>query len=280
MLTEIFATNVSRAKDQLAYLRLLDLLEAILSQLEKGKIQSLQDVSNISNSLITKVNTRLEQIDDFDKKNSLENTILQVSNHLVMLLSKVNGFTVEGIIDHIARGMRNACELNGWNFDQAKRFLMPWIGHKADVLGDTESISLSFGKQNGKNTSPHYYDWLKANSLLDELAYKLKDAKYIKSTSSFLQLFSVHDGTIQVKLNEEKLEFLVILFDELYERGVLVSKGTKSGKFSPLARYCVDSDGNTFKNFQPKRVKENLKRKPEKYAKIKREVGDLICELK
>lgn len=110
-----------------------------------------------------------------------------------------------------------------------------------------------------------YYEWLQNDYFLDEISSNLRSEKIIRSVKDFKKLFT--KNPVQVAFDVESKEFIIVLFDLLYQKNIIKPK-IRKGHFVPLKEFSVDLDNKVLFKRDMKQVKYSVKKNTEKYHKI------------
>lgn len=258
--------------------------EKVLSLHKDDFTSDKKVLSSLSSSLLTRINSVLETIENEDEKDDLEFIFSEIANEFIFHIIQIDGIAKDEVLTEIRDSLAAACEANWWNkealFRRTKIELMHALTAKA-------SSPLTISKKQNSQNMICYYTWLKREGKsysLDDFSYDLKglkdvdgvnEDKLIKSVTEFKRLFSTHDGNIRVKMNGEQLEFIIILFDQLDENNFISVNGTK-GHFHPLKKYCIDFEEKELIKTTPKRIKERIKRNPIKHKFLLDKVHKLL----
>ena len=127
-----------------------------------------------------------------------------------------------------------------------------------------------------KNQSHCYYCWKGNPKDLEDLAFSLKDKKVVKSKVDFTKLFENHENDISVKVYEDKLEYLIVLFDQLNHLKLISVKGGRVGHFTPIRRYTIDLSGEVLIKRNPKHIKYGIMKDQQKAHSLVQDVQNLL----
>lgn len=225
-------------------------------------------ITSLSSTFLTRINTILEKVENLEDKTQLEYILSEISNELIFQIVQKEGISKEDILKSIKGALITTSEANGWKTTDLLKMI------KIDLYHSITAKSQAPLKIN-KVTPIVYYEWLKDENLLDQLAYDIKSHKMIKSVKEFKSLFQSHDGDIRVHFNREKLDLLIVFFDQLKCRNFIKMKGAR-GHFVPLKEYGIDFDKKVLIKTQPKRIKESITKNEYKFKLLLETTDKLI----
>lgn len=223
-------------------------------------------VGTLASTYLTRLNFVLEKINSVEEKKELEYILSEISNEFIHQLLQKKGISKKNLLTEIRDSLITTCQINNWNTELLLKKIRIDLLHTISVKSDSSINSLR---------KISYYLWLGNHKEFNELAYNLKDQKTIKSISEFKKLFSPHTGKLTVRIDSEKINFMIILFDQLKVKKLIKPCGTK-GHFFPLKMYGVDFNKNVLIKTDPKRIKELILRNNLHYQKLLKEVNILI----
>ncbi|WBX76238.1 hypothetical protein PG911_16670 [Tenacibaculum ovolyticum] len=219
----------------------------IIGDLKNKK--SEKDIISVSNSILTKVNEKLKQVNSQSDKKTIKYLLSDIFNEYIKELdSKFS----ESFMPNLIENLKMTSLLSGYDFSELEKLL------QFDYYNTLKP------KKNNKRVS---YSWNGELHQFDEFIKDLKDKKIIFSIKEFKMLFK-NSGNAVYSGNIEKTDDLVIIFVILKEMNLITPKHT-NGYFTPLFKYGIDNEGNFLFKKQPNKHHELLKRKHQNYNKIK-----------
>lgn len=280
LVDEIFVDRKAKVMEILRDYGLESSIQLILENInDPDNLKKLSDpefVKSLSFSFLTRINTRIEEISDQSKKAEVEYVIGEIAEHLLIKIIHLSPLDTTIVLQHISDGLKTSCELNSWNFEALNRLIKIELLHGLAAKFENsvpKNKEVKLGEPEVKVIS---YIWNGDDKDFDDLVYSLKDMKVIKSKVDFAKMFSHHDKPIKLKIHPDKLNFLIILFDELKLKNLISVKGGKAGHFTPLKRYACDLNGEFLIKNSPKHLKYNITRNKKNHDKLIREAGILI----
>ncbi len=276
ILSKLYVNKQKEIIDLLEKYKLVKAIEPVLekildvdfSDFEKSK----KKIGLSASTVLTRVNLIMQEIELVEDKMLIEYIITDIFKEILVNILDSNLEKKELIFAEISESLKITCEANGWNFRDLNNKMRIDLGH---VLMAKSSSSILSNK-NTKTEMVVHYIWNKTNEEFENLAYDLKDKKVIKSVKEFKLLFA--PPTMQkVRMNLDCLDFIIILFDELYATKRIGMNGSK-GQFLPLKLFCVDFEYKELLKTEPKRIKEAIKKNHSKHMILKGKVTCLIGE--
>lgn len=263
LLDEVFQDK----ETPLALLRKYDLVSVLEKTIQSiGKELSHSPIAitrlvGLAPSVLFLINNQLAKITDQKDKGELELLMADVTNHLIKkLMDKCNQPATA--LKEIKSSLETASDINAFNFGALLHLLK------------YDNLELTY-----KEDETYWYDWMGKLHELDELADKLRKQGIIKSVKDFKQLFKAHGNSkLKVQFSKDSPPFLIALFDELKIKGIIIPRGG-TGHFHPLKIYGVTFENKVLIKNEPKAIKRNAKRKPEKWERIENNAKDLIAPL-
>ena len=164
--------------------------------------------------------------------------------------------------------MRSACDYHGYDYTGLNRVfpIEDLVKFAKDTLNSSEENNLVV------NPPVFWYDWNGVDYDLDTLSRDLKSQNIISGTKNFKELFKYHKGEMQVRFNRNNIDFIIVLFDSLYQKGLIIPKGINSGKFHPLKLYAVDFDEKPLLEKEPKAIKYRIVKNKANYSALSSKV--------
>lgn len=248
-----------------------NLLEHVKSAVEEMQTKEISTttITAIATSLLAGVNNKLYIINNSDEKKDLELLISDIANELLCQLLQKYKRNKTQLLFEITESLKTTCEINGYNTDALLQ-IFP-LDKITKWASNIESNSL----EDIFTSPPIYYFWLASPHNLDELCYTLKDKKVIESIKNFKLLFKAPTNRIKVKFNASHKETIIVLFDILYDKQLISTKGRK-GHFLPLKVYGVDFDNNILFQNDPKTIKYTVKKNKSKWLGINEKIEKWI----
>jgi hypothetical protein len=219
------------------------------------------NIGSLSSLILDDVNKIIADVSDSMDKGNLEYIISDIYFHFLILYVKNSLRPIEEIINDLDTSLKNTCELKGYEYSELRKLLR---------LERLVSFAVSI-KSTGSlltKTNVFYYDWKGLDYNLEDLGDNLVSEKVINSKKEFKQLFQEHNGELLVHFNRKYLDFVIILFDYLYEKGFITPKGRK-GQFNPIKVYGVDFEEKVLIEKHSKHLKSTIKKNSSKYRQIK-----------
>ncbi len=258
IIEDIFFNDTQIAIDKLREYNLYDIIEKHIDSINAD----LNNFNTIATSLISSVNSILRNVSNLEEKAYLEYLISDIANFII------KKFFSEGTINHneiasLDEQIKTICNLNGYNYVDFQK-LIP-------LKKISEYIAINQSRK--ENNKLVYYYWNTKNYILDELAKNLKSEQIIYSIKDFKKLFS--SEPIEVVFNKEKVNFIIILFDELYHLDFIKPK-IKKGHFIALKQYSIDQDKNSLFEKEIKHLNYSIKKNATEYNKIKSKIKNWL----
>ena len=243
---------------------LVDVLEKTIQSISKELNHSAISITRLvglAPSVLFLINNRLAKITNQEDKKELEFLMAEVTNHLIKkLLAKCDQPATA--LKEIKVALETASDINAFNFGALLQIL------KYDNLEVTY-----------KEDETYWYDWCGKLHELDGLAEKLRRHGLIKSVKDFKELFKAHgNAKLKVQFSKDSVPFLIALFDELKIKGLIIPRGG-TGHFHPLKIYGMTFENKVLIKGEPKSIKRNTKRKPEKWERIENKAKDLVTPI-
>lgn len=270
LISKLYINKQKEILNLLQKYKLLDAINPVLEQIldvdfedfEKSK----KKIGLNASVILTRVNLIIQEIESVEDKILLEYIISDIFKELIVKIVNNTPEWKDLIFYEISESLKITCEVNSWDFHALNNKIQVDLGHTFKVNSNPSILSRDIKK----TKKAVHYIWNKTNEELEILAYDLKDKKVIKSVKEFKLLFAT--PTLQkVRMNLDCLDFVIILFDELYCMKKIAMNGSK-GQFLPLKLYCVDFENKELIKKEPKRIKEAIKKNISKYAHLKNKV--------
>ena len=222
---------------------LREILHNLISviELKISKESYNNGINGISSSFLTNLNTNyLSKITIKEEKEDIEYIIREISMHYLFKYIESVDDPKSIITKNLQEELKSTCELNGYDYYALNKiFPVDDFVKFANVNSNTDLLN---------NPPVFYYDWKGLPHDFDDLKRNLKSSNCISSTAEFKKIFSKHNGDISISFNRDNIDFLIILFELLYERRLILPKGKNCGKFHPLNMYGVDFHESQQKN--------------------------------
>jgi hypothetical protein len=274
LIEEVFVDKQEDVLNELQKHKLDKDISQVLIAIDKVDNQKLfankSFVSSLSSSYLTNVNSKIAKVEDIERKENLEYIVKELSNQiLIRLISKTNS-SPKQVLDQISEGLTASCVLNNWDYNKLYKIMNFDLLHSVAAKTDKNIFSEDDTK------GIYYYVWNGNEEILKEIIYDLKDKKIIKSTTEFKKLFSEHNGKLNIRVKASCLDYIIILFDELYSKRLITPKGYKAKHFTPIKTYLVDFDKKLLIKSEAKQIKYGIVKNKQKYASIKESVTKFI----
>lgn len=258
IIEDIFFNDTQIAIDKLREYNLYDIIEKHINSINAD----LNNFNTVATSLISSVNSILRNVSNLEDKAYLEYLISDIANFII------KKFFSEGTINHneiasLDEQIKTICNLYDYNYVDFQK-LIP-------LKKISEYITINQSRK--ENNKPVYYEWNTKINLLDELAKNLKSEQIIYSVKDFKKLFS--SKPIEVVFNKEKVNFIIILFDELYNFGFIKPK-VKKGHFIALKHYSIDQDKISLFEKEIKHLNYSIKKNEMEYNKTKSKIKNWL----
>jgi len=235
-------------------------IQSIGKELNHSAI-SITRLVGLAPSVLFLINNRLAKITDTEDKEKLEFLMAEVTSHLIKKLMEKCDQPATALKE-IKNSLETASDLYAFNFGALLKLL------------NYDNLELTY-----KEDETFWYDWLGKLHELDELADKLRRQGVIKSVKDFKELFKAHGNSkLKVQFSRDSPPFLIALFDELKINGLIIPRGG-TGHFHPLKIYGVTFENKVLMKNEPKSIKRNTKRKPEKWERIENKAKDLVIPI-
>ncbi len=208
------------------------------------------------------VNSRMASITDPVDKLNLEMMVSDVAHHLIKRMLK-ECRQPKTALQEIKASLRTAADFGRYNFDALLGLLQYDVLEKLYLKDET-----------------YWYEWNGLIHELDILADGLKSLRVIKSVKDFKRLFDRHDNAqLHVQFSDNCAPFLIAVFDELKNKKLITARGG-TGHFHPLSSYGYNSKDEFLMKTEPRFIKKNAKRNPEKWKKLENKAKELVEPLK
>lgn len=271
LLKEIFVDRVEHIEEQLKKYGLDHKIFKFYRNLEKTDFNPQNNSEAIlAATLLTNINTTIESVEIETDKMNLEYICADISIYLLTLVLKKSPKSYDQAMVEIASSLVSTCKANGWNYEILLKKLKFDLS-QSTAITNSKPLDLIDSKI-------YYYSWQKNKQELDDLIYDLKDKKVIKSINDFKKIFESHNGSIKVTINKEKLDFLIILFDELHKQKLIKIVGTR-GKYHPLKTHGIDFEKNVLIKNEPKHIKDRITKNASHYQTLLNQVEKTIGHL-
>lgn len=230
-------------------------IQTVESRLEN---HDFDNIPNISGILLTNVNSLVGQITESSDKIKIKYVLGDLfQDYLNIISSQKEG---KAILQKIQENLITACEIGNHDYSD----LIKYLGlEKSKILIPNLNPNLI------------YYEWYGKDYELDELSKDLYDMKIIYSVKEFKKLFKPITKNLIVRCNPEKRDILFVLFQLLKDQELIKPQGI-SGHFAPIVRYCMDNEESFLFKKAANKFHDILKRKKDKYLKIKDLVLNII----
>jgi len=251
---EIFFNDTQQAIDKLKEYNLFEIIEKHINSINP----TLDNFSTIATSLLSSINSILKGISNEEDKSYLEYLISDIANHIIKKFFSEGYINSREIIE-LDIQFKTVCKVHGYNYNDFQRLL------PLQKIGEYLIINQS----NEGTTKIAYYEWTNKDYILDELAKNLKSEKIIHSVKDFKKLFS--SQPVKVVFDKEQIDFIIILFDELYSLNYIKPK-VKKGHFLALKENAIDQDQKTLFKNDMKHLNYSIKKNTAKCNKIRLKV--------
>lgn len=258
ILNDIFYDGTEKTIEQLKKYGLYEITQKKIiffnDSMNQNKVANLNTVYA---SFVQSINTKLNSISDLDEREHLKYILSNIGNHLIDKLIE-NNIITSSDLKGLEESLKDIYELLDYDFeDLAKRTQFTRI---ASLLDSKET-------QNNKNESERYYEWIGSDhNHFDWVCRNLKSEKSISSIKDFKKLFT--PKPVKVGFCKDNFEFVVVLFDTLYEQNIIKPKKRK-GHLAPLKDYAVDFENNVLFKKEMKQIKYTIKKNQTKYSKLR-----------
>lgn len=279
LIAEIFVDKQDEILNKLKKYDLEDcMFQALNTIANSNNLNSLSDesfVSSLSSSFLTNINTKIANIQVLDEKVNIEYIIREISNQILILLIQKSANPPKKVLNHIIYGLKVACEINSWDFEELERKMSFNLLHVVAAKDHSKNSLFDTTKQQIANGFYHY-DWMGSEEDLEDLAYNMKDNKVIKSTAEFKKLFKQHNCNLSVRFDSSHIDLVIVLFDELNVKKLIQAKGQKAKHFTPLKAHAVDFDKNNLIIKEPKQIKFRITKNKRNHSSLKVKVHKWI----
>lgn len=259
ILNDIFFDGTEKTIEQLKKYGLYEITQKKIDFFNNSMNQNkVTNLNAVYTAFIQSINTQLNNVGDLVEREHLKYILSNIGNHLIDKLIETNLITSNDLID-LEESLKEICELLGYDFEDLRKRTQ--LNRIALLLRNQE-------KNNGiKKESTIYYEWVSQDhNLFDYVCRNLKSEKSISSIKDFKKLFTPEP--VNVTFSKDNSEFIVVLFDTLYEQK-LISPRKKKGHLAPLKNYAVDFDNNILFKKEMKQIKYTIKKNTLKYDKLR-----------
>ncbi len=257
ILNDIFYDGTEKTIEQLKKYGLYEITQKKITffndSVNQNKVTNLNAVYAL---FVQSINTKLNNISDLDEREHLKYILSNIGNHLIDKLIESRLITPNDL-KSLEVSLEEIYKILGYDInDLLKRTQFSRIASLLDSQ-----------KENNNRESNIYYDWIGEDlNRFDEICRNLKSEKSISSIKDFKKLFT--SEPVNVSFKKENFEFVVVLFDTLYEQKLIMPR-KKKGHLAPLKNYAVDFDDNVLFKKEMKQIKYTIKKNTVKYNKLK-----------
>lgn len=252
-------------------------LERLVKVVEARIKNPVNGLDGIPGIFLTTINDNfLACISDGDEKREVEYLIREIAMYLLVKYIQSSNSSKYDITRSLRFELKTACDYHGYNYHELNR-----VFPIEDLVSFAKDTSKSGDRDNLiVNPPTFYYDWIGNNYDLDTLSRDLKSQNIISGIRNFKGLFTHHTGEIVVRFNRDYLDFIIVLFDRLYKKGLLIPKGINGGKFHPLRLYAVDFEEKSLIEKDPKAIKYRIIKNKSHYKALSDKVERWIKDFK
>lgn len=264
IISSVFTNRIDETSNLLHKHDLVLIIEKYYECIVEDRI-SLDKIESAAAMFLTELNRKISTAETKNKM-ILEYVVADLTKFMFskwILESQINK---QLAIDRIFSGLEMSCRLNNWNFEEVKRFFNIEMNHAVKV----ESISIN------NHPTNYYYTWCSSVRNLGDLASCLYDRKAIQRKNLLHDLFDEPNSHKNLTIEPSRLDVILVLFDELYNRKLIIPRGYKAKKFTPLKMRLMDLEGNYLLKNDPKRYFYRTKKNKAEYLKIQRVVKNWI----
>lgn len=253
ILNDIFYNGTKEAIKKLKKHNLYEILQKALifytNSIDENKINKL----NVEfTKLIIEINTKLKKLSHSEEKEHIKYLFSNIGEHLISNLWEKKLINQKDLIQ-LNEFLKQIFDIHDYDFkDLSKRI----------------SFLNKYSQLSNDNQIHHnrYYEWNGKINCLDYISKNLKSEKLISSIKDFKKLFT--DEPILTRFDRNNNEFIVVLFDTLYEEKLIKPKKTK-GHLAPLKAHAVDFDEKVLFTKEMKHIKYTIKKNESKYSKLR-----------
>ncbi|MBI1287149.1 MAG: hypothetical protein GC178_06165 [Flavobacteriales bacterium] len=266
VIADIWANEVDNTLNQLEDFGFLGDVNHVVDSVQSWDGLDITYVEALASSTLTKINTKLSQL-DFNEKRTLRYTIGNIMSRLFVLLMAKSQVSQAKLGGGLAKTLKTTCKLHNWNYDELVKEFQHEVAQflNSQILSPPESKEIT-------HSSTYYYKWTgdRKGDLVD-LAVRLKDNGIIKSQNEFQKLFTnTSKGNLSVRTSKEHRDLVLVLFDELKTAGLIAWFGHRAKHFTPLKARFVDFEGNQLIQVEVRRLMFAIRKNSTKHAELKR----------
>lgn len=220
-ISEVVNFTVDNKLDQFTE-DLINKIEALIQSVQNGLPLDLEEIKTIGYSILKKFNSSLKPIQSGEEKSAIKKILAKLARGFLAEIHHRSPTYGKEIKKAIAMGMEQAIDVEEYDRKDFERYLQL---DYTDIEG--KQISIETGKSSA--TQPkEYLKWNHEKADLRKLVHLLvEDYDCIKSINDFTTLFDNPDSTTKIKWNLKKIDLLILLFDYLYDNGIIEIKRGK-----------------------------------------------------
>lgn len=253
ILNDIFYDGTEKTIEQLKKYGLYEITQKKITYFNNSiNLNKADNLNAIYASFVQSINTKLNNISDLNEREHLKYILSDIGNHLIDKLIK-NKIITSNDLKALEVSLEEIYKILGYDIN--------------DLLKRTQFNRIVSLLDSHNTESNIYYEWISDDlNHFDEICRNLRSEKSISSIKDFKKLFS--PKPVNVGFNEDSIEFVVVLFDTLYEKK-LIKPRNKKGHLAPLKVYAVDFENNILFKKEMKQVKYTIKKNNSKYNKLR-----------
>lgn len=243
-----------------------DFDEAFARYKEDRKVLIDLTLKNITENLLTTINETVGGITDLNEKRALKAILGKLGNHLLE----------KNIIPNLQRK----------EFEKLTEEIKVFFEKKSYSFEDL-TLYINTGQDNAAlpvktaNEVVGYFKWNGNEKQWEELERQFLAGDFIKSKKELRNKFDPEKANQQIRLNADKRDAILVLFQELVSAEVkLISCKKTKGVFQILSQGAIDFNEKKFMKKKPKRHMEEINKNKENADQLKRTATRIINEIK
>lgn len=244
-------------------------VEAIAELSNKEIPLDLDEIKTISYHSLKTFNTAIATIQEQEEKERIKSLLSKFANLIQMEISQRTSLNYPEVNKSIADGLTQAVHTERYNETDFKQH---FPAKDIDIREKEVTVELETKRK-------EYLVWDDKRADLDECARLIAtDYFYFKSINEFKKIFNDATGKSILKCEEGKINYLILLFEKLWNEDIIILKGG-NGFWLHLQQRLVDFRKKPF-DFPFRKRAYNLHAKSPVEPIIIKELGQIIQRIK
>lgn len=229
----------------------------------------LDEIKTISYHTLKTFNTAISSIQEQNEKEQIKSLLSKFGNLLQMEISQRTSLNYPEVSKSIIDGLTQAVHAEKYNESDFKQHFP-----SSDIDIREKEVIVELGTKRKE-----YLIWDEKKASLDECAQLIvNDYFYFKSANEFKSLFNDPYGNSILKCEEGKINYLILLFEKLWDNDIIILKGG-NGFWLHLEQRLVDFRKKSF-DFPFRKRSYNLETKFPVGQIILKELEQIIQRIK